>query len=244
LLGLGTSHKVQVEPEHGLVFDQAVPRLRECVEIIRSLLRDGEVSHRGSVYNIDRFDLWFKPDRGDIPVYVAAVFPKLLEVCGEISQGALLTWCTLDHARTAAHHVALGAERAGRDPAGVEVASLLPAAVSDDGEGGFEGIRNGIASYAAKFPRYRRLMEQAGFSEELIAVRQAWQSGDKAKARELVPAGLIDKITVSGTRDQCRQRIEEYRLAGITEPIIFPSVSGANAKDQAMEIIRACAPYR
>ena len=173
VLGLGTSHKVQVEPEHGLVFEQAVPRLRECIDIIRSPLRDGEVSYPGSVYNIEKFDLWFKPERDNIPLYVAAVFPKLLEVCGEISQGAMLTWCTQDHARTAAEHVALGAERAGRDPAEVEVATLLPAVVSDGGGGGFESIRNGIAWYAAKFPRYRRLMEQAGFTEELIEVRQA-----------------------------------------------------------------------
>ena len=67
-------------------------------------------------------------------MYVAAVFPKMLEVCGEIAQGALLTWCTLEHAQTAAHHVALGAKRAGRDPAEVEVATLLPCAVTTDRE--------------------------------------------------------------------------------------------------------------
>ena len=57
-----------------------------------------------------------------------------------------------------------------------------------------------------------------------------------------MPEGLIEKITVSGTRDQCRQRIDEYRRAGITEPIIFPATSGAHPKEQAMEVIRACAP--
>ena len=55
VLGLGSSHKVQVEPEHGLVFEKPVPRLRECVGIIRELLRNGEVSHQGDVYNIDNF---------------------------------------------------------------------------------------------------------------------------------------------------------------------------------------------
>ena len=242
ILGLGTSHKVQVEPEHGLVFAQAVPRLRECVEIIRILLRDGAVSYRGSVYNIERFDLWFQPVRREIPIYVAAVFPKMLEVCGEIAQGALLTWCTLQHARTAARHVAFGAERAGRDPSDVEVATLLPCAVTGAREEGIDAMRTNIASYAARFPRYRRLMEEAGFASELRAVRRAWQEGDQDEARRLVPAGLIDKIALVGTADQCRNRLEEYRQAGITQPIISPRVSGAKAKEQAMEVIRACAP--
>ena len=65
-----------MEPEHGLAFEKAVPRLRECVEIIRELLGKGEVSHRGDVYQIDNFDFWFEPLRREIPIYVAAVFPR------------------------------------------------------------------------------------------------------------------------------------------------------------------------
>ncbi|MCI0825367.1 MAG: LLM class flavin-dependent oxidoreductase [Chloroflexi bacterium] len=242
VLGLGTSHKVQVEPEHGLLFEKAVPRLRECVQIVRSLLQKGEVSYQGSVYNIENFDFWFEPFRKEIPIYVAAVFPKMLEVCGEIAQGALMTWCTLEHAETAAYHVAEGAKRAGRNPNEVEVATLLPCAAGSSGEGAMEGLKTNIARYAARFPRYRRLMENAGFTEELQAVRRAWNEGDQEKAIRLVPAELIDKIALVGSADQCRARLEEYRRAGITQPIISPRVSGANPKEEAMQIIRACAP--
>ena len=242
VLGLGTSHKVQVEPEHGLLFEKAVPRLRECVQIVRSLLQKGEVSYQGSVYNIENFDFWFEPFRKEIPIYVAAVFPKMLEVCGEIAQGALMTWCTLEHAETAAWHVAEGAKRAGRNPNEVEVATLLPCAAGSSGDGAMEGLKTNIARYAARFPRYRRLMENAGFTEELQAVRRAWNEGDQEKAVGLVPAELIDKIALVGSADQCRARLEEYRRAGITQPIISPRVSGANPKAEAMQIIRACAP--
>ncbi|MCI0798219.1 MAG: LLM class flavin-dependent oxidoreductase [Chloroflexi bacterium] len=242
VLGLGTSHKVQVEPEHGLLFEKAVPRLRECVQIVRSLLQKGEVSYQGSVYNIENFDFWFEPFRKEIPIYVAAVFPKMLEVCGEIAQGALMTWCTLEHAETAAYHVAEGAKRAGRNPNEVEVATLLPCAAGSSGAGAMDGLKTNIARYAARFPRYRRLMENAGFTEELQAVRRAWNEGDQEKAIRLVPAELIDKIALVGSADQCRARLEEYRRAGITQPIISPRVSGANPKEEAMQIIRACAP--
>ena len=56
ILGLGSSHKVQVEPEHGLVFDHPVQRVRECIDIVRGLLRDGRISYPGEVTNIQQFD--------------------------------------------------------------------------------------------------------------------------------------------------------------------------------------------
>ena len=242
VLGLGTSHKVQVEPEHGLVFDKAVPRMRECVEIVRELLRKGEVSYQGDVYNIENFDFWFEPLRREIPIYVAAVFPKMLEICGEISQGALMTWCTLEHATTAAAHVAEGAKRAGRDPSEVEVATLMPCAVGSSGEGAMKGLKTNIARYATKFPRYRKLMENAGFTEELQEVRRAWDAGNEAEAVRLVPDELVDAIALVGSADKARSRLDEYRRAGITQPIISPRVSGENSKEEAMQIIRACAP--
>ncbi len=180
--------------------------------------------------------------RREIPIYVAAVFPKMLEVCGEIAQGALMTWCTLEHAETAAWHVAEGAKRAGRNPNEVEVATLLPCAAGSSGEGAMEGLKTNIARYAARFPRYRRLMEDAGFTEELQAVRRAWNEGDQDEARRLIPDDLIGKIALVGSADQCRAKLAEYRRAGITQPIISPRVSGANPKEEAMQIIRACAP--
>ncbi|MCH7738036.1 MAG: LLM class flavin-dependent oxidoreductase [Chloroflexi bacterium] len=242
ILGVGTSHKVQVEPEHGLEFTRPVQRLRECVDIVRAILKDSDVNYHGEIYNIERFDLWFQPLRKEIPIYVAAVFPKMLEVCGEISQGALLTWCTLDHAEEAARHVARGARNAGRDPADVEVASLLSCAISDNREAARDLMRQPIASYAGRFPRYRKLMIDAGFPEEIEDVRVAWQAGNIQEALDLVPAGLIDKIGLVGTAEEVRGKLADYRKAGITLPIVSPRFMGDGAKEQALEIIRACAP--
>src|SRR5262249_39454563 len=130
ILGLGTSHREQVEPEHGVAFDRPTDRLRDTVEVVRALIRDGAVSHRGRVLRIERFDLLFTPVRRGLPIYVAAFFPTMLEICGEISDGALLTWPTLDAPSRAAAHVAAGAARVGRDPAAVDIASLIPCAVA------------------------------------------------------------------------------------------------------------------
>ncbi|MEO2142279.1 MAG: LLM class flavin-dependent oxidoreductase [bacterium] len=242
ILGMGTSHKVQVEPEHGLEFTKPVQRLRECVDIVRGILKDSDVNYHGEIYDIDRFDLWFEPLRKEIPIYVAAVFPKMLEICGEISQGAILTWCTLDHAESAAWHVGIGARNAGRAPGEVEVASLLPCAVSDNREAARDLMRQPIASYAGRFPRYRKLMVDAGFPDEIEKVRVAWQAGNIQESLNLVPGALIDKIGLVGTADEVQEKLADYRKAGIALPIVSPRFIGDGAKDQALEIIRACAP--
>lgn len=240
ILGLGSSHKVQVEPEHGLEFSGAIPRVRDTVDIVRRLLRDGVVTgYEGEAINIATFDLHFPTFRPEMPIYLAAVFPKMLEIAGEISQGVLLTWCTPEHARTASRHIADGAARAGVVPESVEVATLVSASApgADDG-----GMRRVAATYAGRFPRYRRLMAEAGFADEIEEVRRAWRSGDVARAERLVPEELIDRMSLPTDAGARRERLVEYREAGLTLPIIAPRVSGPSAGATAKRIIRDNAP--
>src|SRR5215472_11589709 len=77
VLGLGSSHRVQVVAEHGLPYGKPITRVRESVEVIRTLLREGVVSYQGDTVTIERFDLWFTPTRRAIPIYLSALFPKM-----------------------------------------------------------------------------------------------------------------------------------------------------------------------
>ena len=240
ILGLGSSHKVQVEPEHGLEFSGPIPRVRDTVDIVRRLLCDGAVTdYQGEAINIATFDLHFPTLRPEMPIYLAAVFPKMLEIAGAISQGVLLTWCTPEHARTASRHIAAGAARAGAVAGSVEVATLVSVSApgADDG-----GMRRVAATYAGRFPRYRRLMAEAGFADEVEEVRRAWRSGDTALAERLVPEGLIDRMSLPTDVGARRERLAEYREAGLTLPIIAPRVSGPDAGATAKRIIRDNAP--
>jgi alkanesulfonate monooxygenase SsuD/methylene tetrahydromethanopterin reductase-like flavin-dependent oxidoreductase (luciferase family) len=129
ILGLGSSHKVQVEPEHGVTYGKPLTRVRETVEAIRALLRDGEVSFHGETVQIEHFDLWFRPRRAEIPIYLAAVFPKMIRACGEIAQGVILTRSSLKTGTEVRAHLSEGARAAGAWSRGDRRAAL--AAVSD-----------------------------------------------------------------------------------------------------------------
>src|SRR5256885_7694453 len=115
ILGTGSSHKVQVEAEHGVLYAKPLTRTRETVEVVRALLRDGRVEYRGETIRIEGFDLWFAPRRPEIPIHVSAVFEKMTELCGEIADGVILTRSSLGTAAKVRQGLALGAARVGRD---------------------------------------------------------------------------------------------------------------------------------
>ena len=242
ILGVGSSHRVQVEPEHGVAYAKPLSRTRETVEIVRGLLRDGDVHFQGQTVRIESFELWFAPRRTEIPIYVSAVFPKMTELCGEIADGIILTRSTLQTAARVRERIAAGAARTGRDPAQIAITSLLPTTVAATRAEALETMRPGLAFYAGFFPRYNRLVAEHGFPREAAAIADAWSRGDRAGAIREVSDAMVDATSVAGTPEQCRERLTAYRESGIDVPIISPFARGAGAKAHFERIIEACAP--
>lgn len=242
ILGIGSSHMVQVEGEHGVPYGKPLTRVRETIAIVRALLRDGRVQYEGETVRIEGFDLWFTPLRPVIPIYASAVFPKMTSLCGEIADGVILTRSTLATAPLVRKQLEEGARRAGRDPSEIVVTTLLPTAVQETRREALEALRPGLAFYAGFFPRYNRLMAESGFPEEAAAIAAAWSRGDRAAAERAVSDTLIDATSIAGTAAQCRERIEAYRNSGIDVPILSPFGRDPGAKARFEAVIRACAP--
>lgn len=242
ILGLGSSHKVQVEPEHGVPYGKPLTRVRETVELICRLLRDGNVHYQGETVRVEEFELWFKPRRPEIPIYLAAVFPKMIAACGELADGIILTRSTLKTGAEVRAHLAEGARAAGRNPADVVVTSLLPTAVASTRAEALDLMRPGLAFYAGFFPRYNRLLAEHGFAEQAAAVAEAWSRGDREAALAAVSDDMVDATSVAGTPDECRERLQAYRDSGIDVPIISPFARGPGARAKFDAAIRACAP--
>jgi alkanesulfonate monooxygenase SsuD/methylene tetrahydromethanopterin reductase-like flavin-dependent oxidoreductase (luciferase family) len=108
ILGLGSSHKAQVEPEHGVVYGKPLTRTRETVAIVRELIREGRVSFQGETIRIENFDLWYTPRHRDVPVWLSAVFQKGIALCGEVADGIILTRSTLQTAASSLSDLRLG----------------------------------------------------------------------------------------------------------------------------------------
>ncbi|MEM8976805.1 MAG: LLM class flavin-dependent oxidoreductase [Pseudomonadota bacterium] len=242
ILGVGSSHKVQVGPEHGVVYDKPLTRVRETVEAVRRLTKTGQLQYDGQTFSIENFDLWFTPHREAFPIYIAAVFPKMTALCGEISDGIILTRSTLETSARAREHIARGAQSVGRNVSEIAVTTLLPTAVADTMAEARDLIRPGLALYAGFFPRYNRLMAEHGFDGEASDIARAWAEGDQAKAIKSVSDDMIDATSVAGTAEHCRERLQAYRQSGVDLPIISPFARGPSAKATFEAAIRACAP--
>jgi alkanesulfonate monooxygenase SsuD/methylene tetrahydromethanopterin reductase-like flavin-dependent oxidoreductase (luciferase family) len=143
ILGVGSSHRVQVEGEHGVPYAKPLTRVRETVALIRQLAQVGRVSFYGETVRVENFDLWFTPWRRAFPIYVSALFPKMAALCGEIADGIILTRSTLATAAEIRRHLAEGALRAGRQPEEVTVTSLLPTAVGETRQQALDALRPG-----------------------------------------------------------------------------------------------------
>ncbi len=242
ILGLGSSHKVQVGPEHGLPYGKPVTRVRETVEVVRRLLRDGHVRYEGETVSIERFDLWFEPLRPEIPIYVAAVFPKMVGICGEMADGVIHTRTTLETGAVLRAQTAEGARAAGREPQDIDITALIPVAAAANPADAFDALRPGIAMYTGFFPRYNRAAVEQGFADEAAAIADAWSRGDSEAATRAVSDGLIDSICVAGTPEQCRAKIAAYHASGIALPILAPVAAGPDPRADFEATIRACAP--
>lgn len=242
ILGLGSSHKAQVGPEHGVVYSKPLTRTRETVAIVRALLRDDRVSFDGETIRIENFDLWYAPRHRHVPVYLSGLFPKGIALCGEIADGIILTRSTLRTAAPVRAELAAAAQRAGRGPAGIDVTTLLPTSVDESRSAALARLRPGLAFYAGFFPRYNRLMAEHGFTAEAAAIAAAWSRGDREAAEHAVSDAMIEATSIAGTPEHCRALLDAYRQSGIDEPIISPFARGPDAKARFEAAIRACAP--
>ena len=216
--------------------------IREYVNIIQTLIREGRVQHAGEVVNIQNFDLWFKPFRPKIPIYLGAVNPKMLRLCGEIADGVMLTHITEDKAREAVNLIAEGAREAGRRPEDIDISALWGCSVSNDRNVARNRYRDYLALYPIRLSRYRKLMSDAGFGPQIEAAVFEADQGDIQKAKDMIPDEMIDQLGIVGTPEDVRNRIDAYREIGISHPILSPLVDEDSSMDQTMETIQACAP--
>lgn len=242
ILGVGSSHRVQVEPEHGVKYSKPITRTRETVQFVRDLMRDGVASIHGETITIENFDLWFQPHRPALPIYAAGLFPKMVETTGEICDGIILTRSTLKTAAEIRPQLAAGATRAGRDPATIAVTTLCPTAVDQDSAAALDKMRPGLALYAGFFPRYNKLIASHGFEKEAARIAKKWAAGDQAGAAAEVTDAMVKATSVAGSPEECRAKLQAYRDSGIDEPIISPFARGPQSAAVFEEAIRACAP--
>ncbi len=224
MLGLGTSGPAVIENWHGVGFEKPLQRTRECVEIIKMILRGERADYEGEIFSLKGFRLQFKPLRSDIPVLVAAIGPRNVRLAGEVADGWIPFLIPKEGLRDAGKELREGALSAGREPDRVIVCPYITASVSRDGESARNAAREHIAYYIGGMGTYYyNTVRRYGFGDEAGAIKSAWESGKKSTAIEAVSQRMLDSLSVSGTPEHGRSIIADYYKEGAGIPVlVFP----------------------
>ena len=227
ILGLGTSGPIVVENWHGQRWERPLQRTREYVEILRLALAGERVDYEGELFRLRSFRLREPPLRSSIPIMIASIGPRNIELTGEVADGWLPIFLRRDAIPELRERLVAGAERSGRDPAAIEVAPSVIAAVAGSPGEARALARAHVAYYVGGMGAfYNRLMQRFGWEEEAERIRAHWRlpnrEGRRAAA-DAVTGEMIDSTSAVGTKAQARERLDEARAAGVTLPILmFP----------------------
>jgi alkanesulfonate monooxygenase SsuD/methylene tetrahydromethanopterin reductase-like flavin-dependent oxidoreductase (luciferase family) len=221
VLGLGTGNEV-MNSRFGIAPFESLKMIEEYVSVVRSVLRGDADGFAGEIFRAGMVPLDSPPRRADLPIYLAALGPRMAALAGRIADGVILNLMTPAQAGQTAEVVRSAAKDAGRDPASVEVVCVVHVCLSDDAAAAAAAAR-------AVVPRYV-LHPAAGWlfgtGADLGPVRAATLAGDRAGAAELVPQHVADGFVAHGDADVCAARVDEYRGAGIDLPVLFPMPVG------------------
>jgi 5,10-methylenetetrahydromethanopterin reductase len=203
--------------------------MRENIEAIRALFQMEEVTYEGEFVKLDRVRLDVAyGDTGprDIPIYIGATGPKMLELSGEICDGPVLNYVvSTDYIRDAVERTAAGAARAGKTLDQVDRPELLACALSDDDPD--EAVMVGKSLVAYYLGTEPHIVKASGADPELVERVQeivGWPATeeDYRRAAHLIPDDLVRNLMAVGTSTQCLDKVAEYIDAGVTCPILYP----------------------
>jgi F420-dependent oxidoreductase-like protein len=231
LLGLGTSGPQVAEGWHGQPFGKPLARSREYVEIVRRILRrDEPVEFHGEYYDVPAsagtglgkpLKTIVHPFRNDIPIYLASIGPKNVELTAEIADGWLPAFYSPQHPEAFEPSLKTGFDKAGKDGSGFDIAPFAPVFVGDDLQQCRDLVKPLVALYvggmgARERNFYNELVQRYGYEAEAKAIQDLYLDGKKAEATAAVPDALVDEVALLGSKERIRDQLPAWKEAGVT----------------------------
>jgi F420-dependent oxidoreductase-like protein len=238
-LGIGVSHQVTVENWYGTHIGRPVAEMREYVAALRAMFR-GEDPPEAERFPTRFHFLGIEPNP-DLPIYVAALSPNMLELAGEVADGAILWLCNPDYIRdVVVPHVREGRRKAGKDLDGFDIVAAVPTAVTEEVDGARATLRADLSPYFL-LPFYRQMIERSGYEADVRLFDEAMERGDASAAAIAISDGFLENLAAIGPPDIAAAAVERYRDAGATSPCIgaVPGTDFMSALESLAELAHA-----
>jgi len=202
--------------------------MRETIEVMRRLLRMENVTFHGEFHHVTGIELDVVHGRREprhVPIYIGATGDQMMELTGEIADGAVLNYCVpLEYNDKALELLDKGAKRAGRRVEDLDRPQLVVCAVDNDRKKAIEAAKVLLTQYLAQQPH---IAKASGVSEDIVKKVQSILSWPATleqvhQAMQYVPDEFVLKISATGTPDEARAKVREYIKRGCTCPILYP----------------------
>ena len=232
ILGLGPGDKATFDAM-GIEWVKPLATTREAIQALRSFFAGEKVSMDGEVVKFGGAKLAFKT--GNVPIYMGAQGPKMLELAGEVADGVLINASHPKDFEVAVEQIRKGAEKAGRNPAEVDVTAYACFSIDKDPAKAVSAAKVVVAFIVAGSPDL--VLERHGIPVEAKGqIGEAIAKGDfGALMGGLVTDQMIEAFAICGTPEDCMQRIRDLESIGVTQ-VVAGSPIGPN-KEKAIKLI-------
>lgn len=202
--------------------------MRETVEVMRELLALRRVTYKGEFHHVDGIELDVVHGRNEprnVPIYIGATGPKMMELTGEIADGAVLNYCVPpEYNDMALERLEAGAKKAGRTLDDIDRPQLVVCSVHEDRNEAIRGAKMLLTQYLAQQPH---IAKASGVRQETVDKIQSilgWPATKEQieKAMVYVPDELVLRISATGTPEEAKTKVRDYMAHGATCPILYP----------------------
>ncbi len=212
VLGLGSSSQAIVEQWHGIEFAQPVQRMQEYVEIIRKILTGKKVMHSGKFFNLQNFSLLIKPVRTIIPIYLAAINQKMVELTWQIGDGVIFYLRPLSEMKNTIAKM--------QNKRKIDVTCQVITCVSNDAEAAITRAKKTISFYVSVGKTYREFLAKNGYEKETREIFDEYTKSGLTNNYRFVSDSMVDSLTICGTPDELPRKLQQFAMSGVDLPIL------------------------
>lgn len=212
VLGLGTSSVPIVENFHGYKFERPLTRMREYVEIIRLITSGKKIDYTGNIFNLKNFSLLIKPKKTKIPIYLAAVNQKMVDLAWEIGDGVIFYLRPIEELKTTIKKMQAKKK--------IDVSCQIITCVSSDSEKAIDRAKKTLAFYISVGKIYRDFLAKNGFQNETKNIFDEYKKTGLKNNFQLITQKMLNSLTICGTKNECKKQLDKFRQTGIDLPII------------------------
>jgi len=212
ILGLGTSSLPIIETFHGYKFVKPVQRMEEYVEIIRLVLSGKQVNYAGKIFDLKNFTLLIKPKRESIPIYLAAVNHKMVDLTWSIGDGVIFYLRPLNEMKETITKM--------QSKKKIDVTCQIITSIAEDSDIAIDRAKKTVAFYVSVGKIYREFLAKNGFKNETSNIFDEFKKSGFKSNHELVTDSMLQSLCIAGNQIECKKQLQNFRKAGIDLPII------------------------